>query len=143
MQTYLASFVVAALAGSALTPVARLLSFRWGAVSSPGGRHIHGQAIARLGGLGIFAAFMTTVISLVATGFANSVLEPEQLRLGLGLLIGGSVMFAVGFWCDPWFVKYVCNARATASTPAVLVGMRIELLAKPACAHAVDQRSPR
>ena len=100
MQTYLASFVVAALAGSALTPLARLLSFRWGAVSNPGGRHIHGQAIARLGGMGIFAAVLTTVISLVATGFANQILEPGQLRLGVGLLIGGTVMFAVGLIDD-------------------------------------------
>ncbi|MDP3157107.1 MAG: MraY family glycosyltransferase [Archangium sp.] len=133
MQTYLTSFVVAALAGSALTPVARLLSFRWGAVSSPGGRHIHGQAIARLGGLGIFAAFMTTVISLVATGFANSVLEPEQLRLGLGLLIGGSVMFAVGLYDDLKTLRalYKLYGQILAAAIAWHFGFRVDVVDLP------------
>ncbi len=133
MQSYLTSFVVAALAGSALTPVARLLSFRWGAVSSPGGRHIHGQAIARLGGLGIFAAFMTTVISLVATGFANSVLEPEQLRLGLGLLIGGSVMFAVGLYDDLKTLRalYKLYGQILAAAIAWHFGFRVDVVDLP------------
>lgn len=133
MQTYLASFVVAALAGSALTPVARRLSFRWGAVSSPGGRHIHGQAIARLGGLGIFAAFMVTVISLVASGFANSLLEPEQLRLGLGLLIGGSVMFLVGLYDDLKTLRalYKLYGQILAAAIAWHFGFRVDVVDLP------------
>ena len=133
MQTYLASFAIAALAGSALTPVARRLSFRWGAVSSPGGRHIHGQAIARLGGLGIFAAFLTTVISLVASGFANSLLEPEQLRLGLGLLIGGGVMFSVGLYDDLKTLRalYKLYGQILAAAIAWHFGFRVDVVDLP------------
>ena len=133
MQTYLASFVVAALAGSALTPLARWLSFRWGAVSSPGGRHIHGQAIARLGGLGIFAAFTVTVISLVASGFADSILEPAQLRLGLGLLIGGSVMFSVGLYDDLKTLRalYKLYGQILAAAIAWHFGFRVDVVDLP------------
>lgn len=133
MQTYLASFVIAALAGSALTPVARLLSFRWGAVSSPGGRHIHGQAVARLGGVGIFAAFLVTVISLVASGFANSILEPERLRMGLGLLIGGSVMFLVGLYDDLKTLRalYKLYGQILAAAIAWHFGFRVDAVDLP------------
>jgi UDP-GlcNAc:undecaprenyl-phosphate GlcNAc-1-phosphate transferase len=99
MQTYLASFVVAALAGSALTPIARRLSVRWGAVSTPGGRHIHGQAIARLGGLGIFAAFMVTAVAMM-TPVLGETLTPTQL-LGAAITLVG---------------VYFVNARAEETT---------------------------
>ncbi|MFT3714287.1 MAG: MraY family glycosyltransferase [Archangium sp.] len=133
MQTYLASFVVAALSGAALTPVARRLSFRWGAVSAPGGRHIHGQSIARLGGLGIFAAVLATVAALVATGFANQLLEPEQLKLGLGLLLGGAVMFSVGLVDDIKTLRalYKLYGQILAAGIAWWAGFRVDAIDLP------------
>lgn len=100
MQIYLMSFAVAALVGAALTPVARRLSFRWGAVSTPGGRHIHRHAIARLGGLSIFAAFLATTAVIATVEFAHAELSAEQIRLGIGLLLGGALMFGVGLYDD-------------------------------------------
>ena len=57
MQTYLVSFIASTLASALFTPVARIVSFNFGIVSRPGGRHVHGRSIARFGGLGIFLAF--------------------------------------------------------------------------------------
>ena len=133
MQIYLASFVVAAVAGSALTPLARRLSFRWRAVSAPGGRHIHGQAIARLGGLGIFAAVLTTVVSLVTSGFANMLLEPGQLRLGIGLLVGGTVMFTIGLIDDVKTMRalYKLYGQIAAATIAWYFGFRVDAIDLP------------
>jgi len=133
METYLASFVVAALCGAALTPVARSLSFKWGAVSVPGGRHIHGQSIARLGGLGIYAAVLATVCTLLATGFAKTLLEPEQLRLGLGLLLGGTVMFAVGLYDDIKSLRalYKLYGQILAAGIAWSFGFRIDAVDLP------------
>lgn len=133
MQIYLASFVVAAVAGSALTPLARWLSFRWGAVSTPGGRHIHGQAIARLGGLGIFAAVLTTATALVTSGFATSLLDPNQLRLGIGLLVGGTVMFTIGLIDDVKTMRalYKLYGQILAASIAWYFGFRVDAIDLP------------
>src|SRR5204862_303820 len=65
----------------------------------PGCRDAVAQGkIGRLGGLGIFAAFLITVISLFAGNLLP--LEGDQLRLGMGLLVGGGVMFLVGLYDD-------------------------------------------
>jgi UDP-GlcNAc:undecaprenyl-phosphate GlcNAc-1-phosphate transferase len=133
METYLASFVVAALAGSALTPVARRLSFRWGAVSTPGGRHIHGQAIARLGGLGIFAAFLVTAVGMMSTVLSQTLVAPEQLKLGIGLLVGGSVMFAVGLFDDLKSLRalYKLYGQILAAAIAWGFGFRVDVIDLP------------
>jgi UDP-GlcNAc:undecaprenyl-phosphate/decaprenyl-phosphate GlcNAc-1-phosphate transferase len=128
MQTYLVSFVVAAVAGSALTPLARWLSFRWGVVSTPGGRHIHGQSVARLGGLGIFAAAMTTVGWLGVSGFGDLSLVSTDVDLGLGLLVGGAVMFAVGLFDDVKSMRalYKLYGQIVAAAIAWHFGFRID-----------------
>lgn len=133
MQTYAASFAAAALAGALLTPVARALSFRWKAVSVPGGRHIHGQAIARLGGLGIFAAFLVTAIGLFFAGVIEPLLEPKQLRLATGLLVGGSVMFAVGLYDDLKTLRalYKLFGQIVAATIAWNFGFRVDAIDLP------------
>ncbi len=71
MQTYLASFVTATVLSALLTPLARLVAFRFEIVSTPGGRHIHGRTIPRLGGLGIFAASGLTLAALLFFGAAG------------------------------------------------------------------------
>ena len=99
MHTYVISFVAAVLASALLTPLARRIAFRFNIVATPGGRHIHGQSIPRLGGVAIFAAFMLTTAGLLAAGLLNA-LDDTGLKLGAGLLVGGSLMFLTGVTDD-------------------------------------------
>lgn len=133
MQTYAASFAVAAVAGAALTPVARWVSFKWGAVSVPGGRHIHGQAIARLGGLGIYAAFLLTAVGLVLVGAKAPLLDANQLQLGIGLLVGGTVIFGVGLYDDlkPIRALYKLFGQVVAAAVAWHFGFRVDAIDLP------------
>lgn len=133
MQIYLMSFAVAALVGAALTPVARRLSFRWGAVSTPGGRHIHGQAIARLGGLSIFAAFLATSVVVAFVEFTRAELGDEQLRRGLGLLLGGALMFLVGLYDDVKQMRalYKLYGQIAAACIAWAFGFRLDVVDLP------------
>lgn len=133
METYVATFVAAALAGAALTPVARRLAFRWGAVSTPGGRHIHGQAIPRLGGLALFAATAVTVLGLIASGAGETLLQSDQLRMGLGLMLGGTLMFGVGLYDDVKAMRalYKLYGQIGAATIAWGFGFRLDVIDLP------------
>jgi UDP-GlcNAc:undecaprenyl-phosphate GlcNAc-1-phosphate transferase len=81
---------------AALTPLVRLLALRVGAVAHPGGRHVHGRSIPRLGGIAICAGFLaaTTGLYLLDPAVAQN-LRAIPLR-ALGLLVGGAAMCAVG-----------------------------------------------
>jgi UDP-GlcNAc:undecaprenyl-phosphate/decaprenyl-phosphate GlcNAc-1-phosphate transferase len=72
---------LAALAATAIAVLpARWLSFRLGAVSEPGGRHIHAAPIGRLGGLAMYV------------GFGLSAALYSTNRATLGLLLSAAVV---------------------------------------------------
>ena len=53
MPVFPISFIGAAAVSALATPLARMIAFRFNIVSTPGGRHIHGRVIPRLGGVDI------------------------------------------------------------------------------------------
>ncbi len=73
------------------------------------------------------------MIALVASGFANSLLEPEQLRLGMGLLVGGSVMFLVGLYDDLKTLRalYKLYGQILAAAIAWHFGFRVDAIDLP------------
>ncbi len=133
MQTYLLSFVAATLASALFTPLARLVSFRFGIVSRPGGRHIHGRAIPRFGGLGIFLAVMTTVPLLWGLGHLTAALDAHDLMMGVGLLTGGGVMFLTGAVDDVRGLRalYKLFMQIAAAVIAWYFGFRIDVVDLP------------
>jgi UDP-GlcNAc:undecaprenyl-phosphate GlcNAc-1-phosphate transferase len=133
MQSYLTSFIVATIASAVLTPVARRLAFRFGILSTPGGRHIHGRAIPRLGGLGIFAAAVLTMLGGFVIGELRDLFEPHQERLALGLLAGGAIMFGVGLVDDVKGLRalYKLYAQVVAAVVAWGFGFRMDVIDLP------------
>lgn len=90
MTTALVAFVVALLAGAVMTALMLRLAPLVGAVDRPDGyRKIHATAVPRLGGVGVFAGFLTPIIVLLA-GFRDN----EILRLVLQDLPAFAVMVA-------------------------------------------------
>lgn len=133
MQSYLTSFIVATIAGALFTPIARRVAFRFGIVSTPGGRHIHGRSIPRLGGLGIFAAAALTMVAGFVLGELHHLFELHQERLALGLLAGGTIMFAVGLLDDVKGVRalYKLYAQIAAAVVAWGFGFRMDGIELP------------
>src|SRR5471032_2631733 len=79
---FIAPAVLTACLSFALTPLARRLAIRVGAVDRPGPRKIHSTTVPRLGGLAVLLA-ATTVLILVSL-----VSSPQARVLPLDLLVG-------------------------------------------------------
>jgi UDP-GlcNAc:undecaprenyl-phosphate/decaprenyl-phosphate GlcNAc-1-phosphate transferase len=126
-------FIVAALVSACLTPLARRLAFRLNLVSTPGGRHVHAQAIPRLGGLSIFIAVASAMIVLVLSGKLSTVLQASAVWKLLGLSIGASMMFAMGLADDMKGIRarYKLLVQIVAATTAFAFGFKIDLVSVP------------
>jgi UDP-GlcNAc:undecaprenyl-phosphate GlcNAc-1-phosphate transferase len=128
---------------AALVPVSRVAARRLGVIDQPGDRKVHKQPMPRLGGLAVWLSFTAVVVggSLLAprlrqagveSAFQSSLtLLQESYRVGgklLGILIGGTLVFAVGLADDvlgtrfPVAVKFAGQVLAAAIL--VVAGVR-------------------
>ena len=133
MRSMVVAFLVATLVSALATPLVREFAFRLGAVSLPGGRHLHGRTIPRLGGVGIFAAFAAPLIGLffVESRVAEA-FRADFVRI-VGLLVGGLVMCVVGFLDDTRRVRalYKLYAQIAVGVLAWACGYRIDAVQIP------------
>src|ERR1700690_2132238 len=92
---FITYFVVAFVLALAFTPLIRPLAFKLGAVDAGTGRRMHTGVIPRLGGAGIFIAFMLPVVFSLTRGewdsFHNNL---------LGILIASTIVFCIGAYDD-------------------------------------------
>lgn len=94
----IAPAVVAALVAFFLTPLARKLSFAWGAVDEPGSRKVHLTPMPRLGGLAVLAAFLLVRLASGTSPVFSA--GPLSHRFGSALLGGLVVIFSVSLVDD-------------------------------------------
>lgn len=95
---------IAFLTALIVTPLAGRLSKRWHIVDSPGPRRVHRGVIPRLGGIGLFLAFMVALFLVLS--LPQSLLparqDPKELTRLTGLIIGSVFMFVMGLIDDRW-----------------------------------------
>ncbi len=133
MRTYVTAFIIAAIVSVILTPIVRRLALRAGAVSTPGGRHIHERVVPRLGGVAIFLALITPMISLFFVESDVALIIRGQKSQVIGLLLGGGLMGLVGLLDDVWGVRalYKFNAQLIAGAIAFGFGFHIDAVRVP------------
>lgn len=103
MTTALVAFVLAFAMGACVTAFMPRVAVRFGAVDHPDGyRKIHGTATPRLGGIGVFAGFLTPVAVLLTGFHHNLVVRPILDGLGpfIAILAGALLVLAMGAWDD-------------------------------------------
>src|SRR5476651_2409603 len=64
MKSYVVACLMSLVLSVLVTPLVRRFALRIGAVSTPGGRHVHGRTIPRLGGIGLAFAWAVPVVWL-------------------------------------------------------------------------------
>ena len=130
-----------------LTRLTMVLAHRYQLLDEPGDRKLHTAPLPSTGGVGIFGAFLVTIgAHLVAVWFlrdripaarmAADALE-HSLRLGevsavrrmLGILLGGVLVFALGYWDDrrPLGPRIKLGVQVLAAGIAYAAGVRLSL----------------
>ncbi|MCL4504939.1 MAG: undecaprenyl/decaprenyl-phosphate alpha-N-acetylglucosaminyl 1-phosphate transferase [Chloroflexi bacterium] len=109
------TLIIAFALSFALTRIAIWLGPRVGIVAVPGGRRKHTRITSRLGALPLWGAF--TAAALLSQLFQVPTLDPNEPHRLLGLLLGGTFIFAIGLLDDkfelaslPQFVAQVVAA---------------------------------
>ena len=90
---FLAAFGIALLSSLILVPMIRRASLRWGYLTSPREDRWHTNPTSSLGGIGIFGAFLVSVVSI-------SLLYGNNLEIRWGLLAGSGLVFLLGLYDD-------------------------------------------
>ena len=96
MPDYMMAFVIAAGVALLITPGVIFLAAKTGAMDAPDARKVHKKPIPRIGGLGIYAAFMVAMLSVMFV----VPLSDEVTNELIGLMVGGSLIVLVGIIDD-------------------------------------------
>ena len=127
---YLIAFGIALAVSLFITPGVMWLAGRTGAYDAPDARKVHEHPIPRIGGLGIYIAFMAAVLLVNGIYGRNGEIEHGIL----GILAGGTVIVLVGLIDDyknlPAKVKLLGQIAAAAVT-VVLFDVRIDFITDP------------
>jgi len=128
---FVAVFGLALLIALAGTPLAARWGRREGLVDEPGPRRWHKGAIPRTGGIALFAAFMAA--ALLAQWLPVPRQDPNELVRFLGIVIGATFLFVVGYVDDRVELRPAPQylAQAISGLIAVLFLVFIERVMNP------------
>lgn len=130
MPDYVSGFLVAFVISVLITPAVIAFAGRTGALDKPDERKVHKAPIPRIGGVGIYIAFMVGMLAV----FVQMRPEGEALREIIGLLLGGSLIVLLGLVDDyknlPAKVKLLGQIIAAA---VLVIGfdVRIDFISDP------------
>ncbi len=124
---YIAAFSTAFAVSNVMTPVAKKISLKFGAIDMPKKRGMHNKPMPRMGGLAIIAGFMFTVLLLY------NFVEYSDVRKLIGFFIGSMVIAVLGMVDDvknlPAKFKFV--VQIIAAIIPVIFGIRIHVVMWP------------
>ena len=130
MPEYMSAFFIAVGASLVLTPAVIYLATKTGAMDAPDARKVHKKPIPRIGGIGIYAAFMIAVVAIMNSG----VFRGEMGFDTAGLLLGGTLIVLLGIVDDyknlPAKVKLLGQILAALVT-VVAFDVRIDFVTDP------------
>ena len=124
------AFMIALGMALILTPAVIALARRTGALDAPDARKVHARPIPRIGGVGIYAAFMASI--LIQLTFID--LPPEFMTSLIGLIAGSTIIVFIGLvddYCDlPARLKLLGQIIAAA---VLVIGfdVRIDVITDP------------
>src|SRR6478735_6018304 len=133
MKSYVVACLIALVLSVLATPLARLFALRIGAVSVPGGRHVHGRTVPRLGGLGLMVAWAAPVIGLsLRDPMISRAIHGHRLQM-VAIVVSAVVVCAVGAFDDARGVRplFKLGAQVLLACFAFACGIHIQAIELP------------
>jgi len=133
MKSYVFACLVSLVLSVLATPLVRRLALRIGAVSTPGGRHVNGRAIPRLGGIGLAFAWAVPVVALALHDpLVMRALEGQWLQI-FTVVGGGAAICTVGALDDVRGLRslHKLAAQVTVAVVAFACGFQIQAIQLP------------
>ncbi len=107
-------FVACMLISGIAIRIAMVYAHRYGMVDRPGGHKLHDTVTPFVGGVGIYAVLIGTLVSVQAF---QGVSVTEQLP---GFLLGGTIIFLTGLADDIWRLHFKVRFLAQAVTALIM-----------------------
>ncbi|HWZ88061.1 MAG TPA: MraY family glycosyltransferase [Polyangiaceae bacterium] len=133
MRSYVVACLVALFLSVIVTPLVRRFALRIGAVSTPGGRHVHGRTVPRLGGIALAFAWAVPVVLLALRDpMLAKALHGRSLQI-ITVVVGGAAICAVGALDDARGIRslYKLAAQIVVATFAFACGFEIQAIQLP------------
>lgn len=131
MYLFPISFIVALMITILVTPIAKRLAFKIGAVDAPNERKIHNEIIPRFGGIAIFIGLMTGLgIGLALAIYQGFLIEILPI---VGIIIGSGIVLVLGIVDDlkPVSPKVKFFWQIVAATIVYFMGVEISYITNP------------
>ncbi|MBP3231909.1 MraY family glycosyltransferase [Anaerovibrio sp.] len=129
MPDFVWALLIALIVAFAVTPFVIILAGKTGALDAPDARKVHHKPIPRIGGIGIYLAFMAGVLSVL--DFDSL---PEDVRTGvIGLLVSSTLIVLLGIVDDykTLSAKVKLLGQIVAASVLVAFGVQIDFIADP------------
>ncbi len=96
MPDYMLAFIIAAGMALLVTPGVIFLAKKTGALDKPDARKVHKNPIPRIGGLGIYLAFMAAMTAVLVLVSVDAEVQQEIV----GLMVSGTLIVVIGLIDD-------------------------------------------
>jgi UDP-GlcNAc:undecaprenyl-phosphate GlcNAc-1-phosphate transferase len=140
VREYLLTAVVAAAVTYLLTPVARRIAIRWGAITPVRDRDVHAVPTPRLGGLAMMAGFSAAVLVSYSLPFLGPRLVERDNEL-LAVLSGAVLVCLLGIADDRWELDAITKLAGQVLAAGVMVLQGVQMLYLPFGGLAPDSPS--
>jgi UDP-GlcNAc:undecaprenyl-phosphate GlcNAc-1-phosphate transferase len=130
VREYLLVFVVAAAVTYLMTPVARRVALRWGAMTPVRDRDVHAIPTPRLGGLAMLTGFVAALLVAVNLPFLGPAFTADagQVR---ALLSGAVLICLLGIADDKWELDAITKLAGQVLASGVMVLQGVQMLFLP------------
>ena len=128
MREYLLTAVVAAAVTYLLTPVARRIAIRWGAMTAVRDRDVHAVPTPRLGGIAMMGGFGAALLVANSMPFLGPRLDGDTV---LSVLTGAVLVCLLGVADDRWELDFLTKLAGQVLAAGVMVLQGVQMLFLP------------
>jgi UDP-GlcNAc:undecaprenyl-phosphate GlcNAc-1-phosphate transferase len=131
VREYLLTLVVAAAVTYLMTPVARRLALRWGAMTEVRDRDVHAIPTPRLGGVAMLAGLAASLLVALHLPFLGPTLGEHHAHDIRALLSGAVLICLLGVADDKWELDAITKLAGQVLVAGVLVLQGVQMLYLP------------